>query len=69
MKKPTCLAMPANREWLNRKETQGIKTNWHVAMCPGKRKSLGESTPMGAMMDKLEHVKASIRANVEYPFG
>ena len=51
-----------------REETQGIEANWHVAMRPGKRKALDRSTPMGAVMDKLEHVKASIRAKVEHPF-
>ncbi len=51
-----------------REETQGIEANWHVAMRPGKRKALDKSTPMGAIMDKLEHVKASIRAKVEHPF-
>ena len=51
-----------------REETQGIKANWHVAMRPGKRKALDKSTPMGAIMDKLEHVKARIRAKVEHPF-
>ena len=51
-----------------REETQAINANWHVAMRPGKRKSLDKSTPMGAIMDKLEHVKASIRAKVEHPF-
>jgi IS5 family transposase len=42
--------------------------NWHVAMRPGKRKVLDTSTPMGAVMDKLEQVKACIRAKVEHPF-
>jgi IS5 family transposase len=51
-----------------REETQDIDANWHVAMRPGKRKALDRSTPMGAVMDKLEHVKASIRAKVEHPF-
>jgi len=51
-----------------REETQGIEANWHVAMRPGKRKALDKSTPMGAVMDKLEHLKASIRAKVEHPF-
>ena len=51
-----------------REETQAINANWHVAMRPGKRKALDKSTPMGAIMDKLEHVKASIRAKVEHPF-
>jgi IS5 family transposase len=51
-----------------REETQDIDANWHVAMRPGKRKALDRSTPMGVVMDKLEHVKASIRAKVEHPF-
>ena len=51
-----------------REETQDIEATWHVAMRPGKRKALDRSTPMGAVMDKLEHVKANIRAKVEHPF-
>ena len=50
-----------------REETQGINVNWHVAMRPGKRKVLDKSTPMGAIMDKLEQAKARIRAKVEHP--
>jgi IS5 family transposase len=51
-----------------REETQGIDVDWHVAMRPGKRKVLDKSSPMGAIMDKLEKTKASIRAKVEHPF-
>ena len=51
-----------------REETQGIEANWHVALRSGKRRALDKSTTMGAIMDKLEHVKASIRAKVEHPF-
>ncbi len=51
-----------------RVETQGIDVNWLVAMRPGKRKALDKSTPMGAIMDKLEQTKARIRAKVEHPF-
>ena len=51
-----------------REETQHVEANWHVAMRPGKRKALDKATPMGAVLDKLEHVKASIRAKVEHPF-
>lgn len=51
-----------------RAETQGIDVNWHVAMRPGKRKVLDKSTPMGAILDQLEQVKARIRAKVEHPF-
>ena len=51
-----------------REDTQGIEVNWHVAMRPGKRKALDKGHPMGALLDKLEHLKASIRAKVEHPF-
>ena len=51
-----------------RAETQDINVNWHVAMRPGKRKALDKSTPMGAIQDELEQVKARIRAKVEHPF-
>jgi len=51
-----------------REETQGIEVNWHVAMRPGKRKVLDKATPMGRVLDELEHVKARIRAKVEHPF-
>lgn len=37
-------------------------------MRPGKRKTLDLGHPMGAVLDKLEQVKASIRAKVEHPF-
>ncbi|CEI21709.1 Transposase insH for insertion sequence element IS5Y [Pseudomonas aeruginosa] len=51
-----------------RDETQEINVNWHVAMRPGKRKVLDKSTPMGAILDQLEQIKAPIRAKVEHPF-
>jgi len=51
-----------------REETQGIQANWHVAMRPGKRRALDKTSALGALMDRLEQVKASIRAKVEHPF-
>jgi len=51
-----------------REETQDIEANWHVAMRPGKRRALDKSTPMGAILDQLEQVKARVRAKVEHPF-
>lgn len=51
-----------------REETQDITAQWHVAMRPGKRRALDKSTLMGAILDKLEQVKARIRAKVEHPF-
>jgi IS5 family transposase len=51
-----------------REEVQGIEANWHVAMRPGKHRALDKDSPMGAVLDQLEHFKASIRAKVEHPF-
>ncbi|WP_234265107.1 IS5 family transposase [Hydrogenophaga sp. NFH-34] len=51
-----------------REETQGINAHWHVAMRPGKRKVLDKSTPRGAILDRLEQLKARMRAKVEHPF-
>jgi IS5 family transposase len=42
--------------------------NWHIAMKPGKRKTLDLSSPLAAMIEKVEKIKASIRAKVEHPF-
>ena len=42
---------------------------WHVAMRPGKRKKLDKAgNPIEALIDKVEKLKASIRAKVEHPF-
>ena len=44
------------------------EVNWHIAMRPGRRNSLDLSSPLAAMLDKVEQIKASIRAKVEHPF-
>ena len=41
---------------------------WHVAMRPDKRKALDLNDPLEAITDKVERIKASIRAKVEHPF-
>jgi IS5 family transposase len=41
---------------------------WHIAMRPGKRKALNKEYAVDAMIDKIEKIKASIRAKVEHPF-
>ncbi len=54
-----------NREEIHKREHQ---PQWHVAMTPGKRKALDKDSPLGAILEKLEKTKASIRAKVEHPF-
>jgi IS5 family transposase len=46
------------------------KTNitWHIAMRPGKRKELNKEDAADAVIDKIEKLKASVRAKVEHPF-
>ena len=50
-----------------RPEATGV--HWHVAMRPGKRRALNKQTRLGALLDKAEKLKASVRAKVEHPFG
>ncbi|TSE31338.1 IS5 family transposase [Tepidimonas taiwanensis] len=51
-----------------REETQGLNVRWHVAMRPGQRRALNNSTLLGQVQQALEHVKARIRARGEHPF-
>ncbi|SCK54620.1 transposase, IS5 family [Variovorax sp. HW608] len=51
-----------------RTENRGTKVRWHVAMRPGKRRALDKASAMGAVLDRIEHLKASVRAKVEHPF-
>lgn len=44
-----------------------VKARWHVAMRPGKRRAL-PNNPIGRVLEKLEQLKASVRAKVEHPF-
>jgi len=53
------------REEIQEREHQ---PEWHVAMMPSKRKALEKDSPMGAVLEKLEKLKASVRAKVEHPF-
>jgi IS5 family transposase len=50
-----------------RAENQGKSVTWHVAMKRAKRKALPDDE-LGRMREKLECLKASVRAKVEHPF-
>jgi IS5 family transposase len=50
-----------------RTENIGKSVTWHVAMKRSKRKALPK-TKLGRAQEKLEHLKASVRAKVEHPF-
>lgn len=49
-----------------RPEHEGSTVNWHIAMRPSARKKL--SGREGKQQDRIEKMKASIRALVEHPF-
>lgn len=49
-------------------QEQHPKVDWQIAMTPGKRKALNKNKPSHVLRDKLEKLKASIRAKVEHPF-
>ena len=51
-----------------RPEAQSLKVNWHIAMRPGKRAALDKTHPLAQAIDRVEQIKASIRAKVEHPF-
>lgn len=50
------------------KRNPELAVNWHVAMRPGKRKALDLSSELARDIDRVEQIKASIRAKVEHPF-
>jgi IS5 family transposase len=50
-----------------RPENIGKAVTWHVAMKRSLRKALPENKA-GRQQEKLEHLKASVRAKVEHPF-
>ena len=41
---------------------------WNIAMRPGKRRELNKTNFIDKLTDRLEYIKASIRAKVEHPF-
>ena len=49
-----------------RQEAQG--PTWHVAMRPGKRRKLNPFIEPDFVAERMEKMKASIRAKVEHPF-
>ena len=50
-----------------RPENQNAPVTWHVALRPGVRRALPDDA-LGRLQQRIERVKASLRAKVEYPF-
>ena len=51
-----------------REEKADRPVTWHVAMKRGKRKALQIMGKLGKIAEKIEQIKASVRARVEHPF-
>lgn len=51
-----------------REELKDCKTQWHVALRPGKRKALDPRYQSDRLLEQVEQLKASVRAKVEHPF-
>ena len=51
-----------------RTELQGVGVDWQIAARRSTVKKVDAKRPLRAVLDALEHAKASIRAKVEHPF-
>ena len=51
-----------------RDEAKDLEVTWHVAMQPGKRRALNPKNRRDRLLEKVEKLKASVRAKVEHPF-
>jgi hypothetical protein len=60
---PTLAAAPGFSDM----DDEGKSVAWHVAMKRSKRKAL-PANKLGRTQEKLEQIKASVRAKVEHPF-
>ena len=51
-----------------RDEAKELEVIWHVAMQPGKRRALNAKNRRDRLLERIEKLKASVRAKVEHPF-
>ena len=58
----------AGYQGVEKRPDANAEVTWHVAMRPGKRKALDKSKPIDALIDKIEKLKAGVRAKVEHAF-
>ena len=58
----------AGYQGVEKRPDANAEVTWHVAMRPGKRKALDKNKPIDALIDKIEKLKAGVRAKVEHPF-
>lgn len=58
----------AKYQGIEKRPDAKAEVTWHVAVRPGKRKTLDLDNAVDALIDKAEKIKASIRTKVEHPF-
>ena len=65
----TVVFADAGYQGADKRPDANLSVRWHVAMRPGERKKLDKAgNPIDALIEKVEKLKASIRAKVEHPF-
>jgi len=65
----TVVFADAGYQGANKRPDAKAGVRWQVAMRPGKRRELDKANnPIDTLIDKVEKLKASIRAKVEHPF-
>ena len=57
----------AGYQGVDKRGDANAKVLWRVAMRPGLRKKLVKTDPVDALVNKVEYLKASVRAKVEHP--
>jgi IS5 family transposase len=58
----------AGYQGVNKREDARADVRWEIAMKPGKRRVLDKTKPIDSLVEKVERLKASVRAKVEHPF-
>jgi len=58
----------AGYQGVDKRADANAKVLWRIAMRPGKRRKLDKANPVDALVNKVEYLKASVRAKVEHPF-
>jgi IS5 family transposase len=65
----TAVFADAGYQGADKRPDANPSVRWQVAMRPGKRRELDKANnPIDALVDKIEKLKAGIRAKVEHPF-
>ena len=64
----TVVFADAGYQGIEKRADANPDVTWHVAMRPGKRRTLSKDSAVDALLEQAEKLKAGIRAKVEHPF-